>query len=115
MGAAVAWAASAVDQFTAESQPNAQFVAAARIDLARAHLARGDLDAVGEHLSPVLRSTVAEHRTVPVMSRARSLSTLLEKRSDQDSHTVVSLRDDLADFCAHPAVGPVELEAGQAG
>ncbi|MCE7002226.1 hypothetical protein LWC34_05200 [Kibdelosporangium philippinense] len=115
MDAAVAWAASAVEQFTAESQPNAQFVAAARMDLARAHLARGDLDAVGEHLSPTLRSTVAEHRTVPVLSRARSLSTLLENRSDQGSLTVASLRDDLADFCAHPAVGPVELESGQAG
>jgi transcriptional regulator with XRE-family HTH domain len=115
MDAAVAWAVSAVDQFTAEARPNAQFVAAARFDLARAHLARGDLDAVGEHLSPVLWSTVAEHRTVPVMSRARSLSTLLEKRSDVASRRMVSLRDDLADFCAHPAVGPDELESGQAG
>jgi hypothetical protein len=112
---AVGWAVIAVDEFTAESRPNAQFVAAARIDLARAHLARGDLDAVGEHLRPVLRSTDAEHRTVPVMSRARSLSTLLEKRSDLLSRKVTSLRDDLADFCAHPAVGPTELESGPTG
>lgn len=115
MDAAVSWAATAVDQFTTESRPNAQFVAAARIDLARAHLARGDLDAVGEHLGPVLRSTDAEHRTVPVISRARSLSTLLEKRSDLASRKVTFLRDDLADFCAHPAVGPAELESGQTG
>lgn len=55
----------------AERHPNAQFIAAARIDLARAQLARGDLDAVSEHLAPVLRSTVTEHRTVPVISRDR--------------------------------------------
>jgi hypothetical protein len=114
MDAAVEWARIAVDAFTAESRPNAQFVAAARFDLARAHLARGDLDAVGEHLCPVLRSTVAEHRTVPVISRARSLNTLLEKRSDLGSRRVVSMRDDLAEFCDHPAVGPAELESGTA-
>ena len=35
------------------------YVAAARFDLALAHLGQGDLEAVGEHLAPVLQSTEA--------------------------------------------------------
>ncbi len=112
LAAAVDWAVTAVDELTAERHPNAQFVAAARIDLARAHLARGDLDAVREHLVPVLRSTVTEQRTVPVTSRARSLHTLLAERPDIASSTVASLRDELAEFCTHPAAAPVGLEPG---
>lgn len=52
-------------------------VAAARLDLARAHLAKGEIDAVREHIAPVLASTAAEHRTMPVVSRARSLTQLI--------------------------------------
>ncbi|MDQ3150170.1 MAG: hypothetical protein M3R63_00050 [Actinomycetota bacterium] len=115
LDAAVDWAVTAVDEFTTERRPNAQFVAAARIDLARAHLSRGDLDAVSEHLAPVLRSTVTEHRTVPVISRARSLNTLLADRPDIASSTVAALRDDLTEFCTHPAVTPAGLEPGSTG
>lgn len=96
----------------AERHPNAQFIAAARIDLARAQLARGDLDAVSEHLAPVLRSTVTEHRTVPVISRAQSLNTLLAGHPDVASSTLASLRDDLAEFCTRPAATPAGLEHG---
>ena len=53
--AAVDWAHTALDEFTAEAQPKATYVVAARFDLALAHLARGDLDAVREHLLPVLQ------------------------------------------------------------
>ncbi|MGH3752472.1 MAG: hypothetical protein ACRDRP_07205 [Pseudonocardiaceae bacterium] len=111
LNAAVDWAVTAVEEFTAERRPNTQFIAAARIDLARAHLAHGDLDAVGEHLAPVLTGTVAEQRTVPVISRATSLNTLLSGHPDVASSTVAALRDDLAEFCATPATSP-ELEQG---
>ncbi|SDC73964.1 hypothetical protein [Actinokineospora iranica] len=110
LDAAIDWALTAVNEFAAERHPNAQFVAAARIDLTRAHLARGDLDAVGEHLAPVL-STVAEQRTVPVISRVRSLTTLLSGHPGIESSTVASLRDDLAEFCSTPAASPSELNS----
>jgi hypothetical protein len=110
LNAAVNWAVTAVDEFAAERRPNPQFVAAASIDLARAHLARGDLDAVGEHLAPILSSTVTEQRTVPVISRATSLNLLLAKHPDIVSSRVAGLRDDLAEFCAAPAISPPELE-----
>jgi hypothetical protein len=108
--AAVDWARTAVDEFTAEARPKAMYIAAARFDLALAHLARGDLDAVREHLAPVLRSTQAEYRTVTIISRAQSLRTLLAQRTDLASSTMTVLRDDLAEFCTHPAPAPPELE-----
>ncbi len=110
LDAAVGWARTALDEFTAESRPKALYVAAARFDLALAHLAQDELDAVGEHLAPVLHSTDAEYRTLPVISRARSLHTLLAQRPDLASSTMATLRDDLAEFCIHPAPAPVGLE-----
>ncbi|MGH3720868.1 MAG: tetratricopeptide repeat protein [Pseudonocardiaceae bacterium] len=110
LDAAVNWALTAVDEFSAEAQPKAMYVAAARFNLASAYLARGDLDAVGEHLAPILRSTQAEYRTVPVIGRARSLLTLLTQRTDLTSPTMTALRDDLAEFCTHPAATPPGLE-----
>ncbi|MGH3833342.1 MAG: hypothetical protein ACRDRS_23395, partial [Pseudonocardiaceae bacterium] len=94
----------------ADAQPKAMYIAAARFDLALAHLARGDLDAVGEHLAPILRSTQAEYRTVPVIGRARSLRTLLTQRTDLTSTTLTALQDDLTEFCTHPAPAPPGLE-----
>jgi hypothetical protein len=108
--AAVDWARTSLEEFSAESLPKAGYLAAARFDLALAHLGRGDLDAVGEHLAPVLRSTSAEYRTVPVIGRARSLNTLLAQRTDLTSPTLATLRDDLTDFCTHPAPTPLGLE-----
>ncbi|MGH3828843.1 MAG: hypothetical protein ACRDRS_00095 [Pseudonocardiaceae bacterium] len=108
--AALGWARTALDEFSAESRPKVMYVASARFDLALAHLARGELDAVGEHLAPVLHSTGAEYRTFPVIGRARSLHTLLARRPDLASCTMTTLRDDLAEFCTHPASTPTELE-----
>jgi len=108
--AAVDWAHIALDELTAEPQPKALYLATARFVLASAHLARGDLEAVREHLAPVLRSTSAEYRTVTVISRARSLHTLLTQRTDLASGTMTALRDDLAEFCTHPAPAPPGLE-----
>jgi hypothetical protein len=110
LDAAVDWARTALDAFSAEAQPKAMYIAAARFDLALAHLARGDLDAVSEHLAPVLRSTQAEYRTVPVIGRARSLNTLLSQRPDLASSTLAALRNDLTEFCTHPAPTPAGLE-----
>ncbi|MGH3888483.1 MAG: hypothetical protein ACRDSZ_18300 [Pseudonocardiaceae bacterium] len=112
LDAAVDWARTAVDEFTAQSRPKAMYVAAARFDLASAHLARGELEAVGEHLAPILHTTHAEYRTVPIIGRARSLHTLLGQRTDLASSTLAALRDDLAEFVTHPAPTPPELEPG---
>ncbi|WP_291408895.1 hypothetical protein [Actinophytocola sp.] len=47
-----------------------------------------------------------------MISRARSLNTLLTGHPDVTSSTVASLRDDLAEFCTHPAATPAGLEHG---
>ncbi|MGH8920862.1 MAG: hypothetical protein ACRD0H_21445, partial [Actinomycetes bacterium] len=99
LDAAVDWARISLDEFTAEPQPKAMYVAAARFDLALAYLARRELDAVGEHLAPILHSTHAQYRTVPIIGRARSLNDQLTQRSDLASGTLTALRDDLAEFC----------------
>jgi hypothetical protein len=110
LDAAVQWAHTALDEFTAQSRPRIQSFAGARFDLALAHLGRGELDAVGEHLAPILRSTHAEYRTVPVIGRAQSLHALLTQRTDLTSHTMTALHDDLTEFCTHPATSPPGLE-----
>ena len=110
LNAAVGWAHTALDELTAESQPKALYLATARFVLASAHLRQGDLDAVGEHLAPVLRSTHAEYRTATIINRAQSLNTLLAQRTDLTSPTLATLRDDLTEFCTHPAPTPPGLE-----
>jgi ATP/maltotriose-dependent transcriptional regulator MalT len=110
LDAAVGWAHTALDELTAEGQPKPLYLATARFVLASAHLAQGDLDAVREHLAPVLRSTQAEYRTVTIISRARSLHTLLTQRTDFASPTMTALRDDLAEFCTHSVPTPPGLE-----
>ncbi|MGH3901292.1 MAG: hypothetical protein ACRDTA_24190 [Pseudonocardiaceae bacterium] len=112
LDAAVDWAHTALDEFTAQSRPKALYLAAARFDLALAYLARGELEAVGEHLAPILRSTDAEYRTVPIIGRAWSLHALLGQRTDLASSTLATLRDDLAEFVTDPAPTPPELEPG---
>jgi hypothetical protein len=107
---AVDLARTALGEFTAEPRPNVPFIAAARFDLALAHLARGDLDAVSEHFAPVLRATHAEYRTLAVIGRARSLNALLAQRPDLASSTMAALRDELTEFCTHPAPTPAGLE-----
>ncbi|MGH3915510.1 MAG: hypothetical protein ACRDTC_19200 [Pseudonocardiaceae bacterium] len=108
--AAVDLARTAVDEFTVEPRPNAPFIAAARFDLALAYLGLEELEAVGEHLAPILCSTDAEYRTVPIIGRARSLHTLLGQRTDLASSTLAALRDDLAEFATHPAPVPPGLK-----
>lgn len=103
---AVTWAQTAVELFSAEPRPSTQLVAAARMDLARAHITSGQVAAAGEHLAPVLTSTDSEHRTVPVLSRARTLRGLL---AGHDSVEAVDVRAELDAFCAAPALAPPEV------
>lgn len=112
LDAAVDWARIAVDELSAEAQPRPTYIAGARFVLAHAYLARGELEAVGEHLAPILHATDAEYRTVPIIGRARSLHTLLTQRTDLTSPTLTALRDDLAGFITHPAPTPPQLEPG---
>ncbi|MGH3949046.1 MAG: hypothetical protein ACRDSE_07975, partial [Pseudonocardiaceae bacterium] len=112
LNAAVDWARTAVDQFTTEAEPKAMYIAYARFNLAHAHLGKGNLEAVGEHLAPILHATSAEYRTVPIIGLARSLHTLLAQRTDLASATLTTLRDDLAGFITHPAPTPPQLDPG---
>ncbi|MGQ0778708.1 MAG: hypothetical protein ACT4NY_30560 [Pseudonocardiales bacterium] len=112
LDAAVDWAHTAVDEFTTEAEPKTMYIACARFILAHAYLAKGDLEAVGEHLAPILQATDAQYRTVPIIGRARSLHTLLDQRTDLTSGTLTTLRDDLAGFITHPAPTPPHLEPG---
>jgi hypothetical protein len=112
LDAAVNWAHTALDEVTAESRPKALYIATARFVLVSAHLARGDLDAVSEHLIPVLRSTHTEYRTATIINRAHTLHTLLGQRTDLASSTLATLTDDLAEFVTHPASTPPGLEPG---
>ncbi len=112
LDAAVDLAHTAVEELSAEIQPKIPYIASARFDLALAYLGKGDLEAVGEHLAPILRATGAEYRIVPVIGRARSLHTLLAGRTDLASATLTTLRDDLAGFITHPAPTPPQLEPG---
>jgi hypothetical protein len=110
LDAAVRWATIAVDEFTAERTPSAPLVAAAQFDLARAYLAAGNLDDAAGHLTPTLRATEAQHRTVPVVSRARSLQSALARLSTTAADAR-ELRDELAQFCLAPATAPSAIAA----
>lgn len=99
--AAVDRATEAVALIEHEPRPNPQFIAAGRLDLVRAHLAHGDLDVVAERLCPVLSIPPAQ-RTIPVITRARTLHDLLTARAEK-SPVMTGPRDDLAGFCVQPA------------
>ncbi len=113
LDAAVDSAQTALDEFAVQPRPRIQSFAGARFDLALAHLGRSELDAVGEHLAPILNTTDAEYRTVPIIGRARSLHTLLTGRTDLTSPTLTTLRDNLAGFITHPAPPPHQLESDE--
>ncbi|MGH3916246.1 MAG: hypothetical protein ACRDTC_22990 [Pseudonocardiaceae bacterium] len=112
LDAAVNLAHTALDLFSLDAQPLVTYVAGARFDLAHAYLGKGDLEAVGEHLAPIVNATGPEYRTVPIIGLARSLHTLLTQRTDLTSPTLTTLREDLAGFITHPAPTPPALEPG---
>lgn len=108
--AAVRWAAIAVDEFTAERTPSTPLVAAARFDLSWAYLVAGNVDDATGHLTPTLQATEAQHRTVPVISRARSLQAAMA-RFFATAADARGLHDELAQFCLAPAAAPAALTA----
>ncbi|WP_244257371.1 XRE family transcriptional regulator [Kitasatospora cineracea] len=82
---------------------------AARLDLASAHLAHGDLDGVQEKLSVVL-DAAPDRRTASISSRLRALSTRLAQPAYAGSPVVLRLRENVREACARPALtNPPEL------
>jgi hypothetical protein len=84
------------------AQQSPEFVAAARLDLANAHLALTDLDGAAEQLGIVLRLPV-ESRTQPIVGRVNAAANTL--RSDRFTHSAlaVQLREEIGLFRAYPA------------
>ncbi|MFF3069938.1 helix-turn-helix transcriptional regulator [Kitasatospora sp. NPDC057936] len=82
---------------------------AARLDLANAHLAHGDLDGVQEKLSVVL-DAAPDRRTASISSRLRALSARLSEPVYAGSPIVLSLRENVREACSRPALtNPPEL------
>ncbi|MEU4297453.1 helix-turn-helix transcriptional regulator [Kitasatospora aureofaciens] len=82
---------------------------AARLDLANAHLAHGDLDGVQEKLSVVL-DAAPDRRTASISARLRALSTRLAEPAYSSSPIVLSLRENVREACSRPALtNPPEL------
>ncbi|MFE2410004.1 helix-turn-helix transcriptional regulator [Kitasatospora sp. NPDC059408] len=76
---------------------------AARLDLANAHLAHGDLDGVQEKLS-VLLDAAPDRRTASISSRLRALSARLSEPVYAGSPIVLSLRENVREACSRPAL-----------
>ncbi|MFJ9696650.1 helix-turn-helix domain-containing protein [Kitasatospora sp. NPDC101183] len=82
---------------------------AAHLDLANAHLAHGDLDGVQAKLAVVL-GAAPDRRTASISSRLRALSALLTEPAYSGSPLALSLRENVAEACARPALtNPPEL------
>ncbi|WP_371518251.1 helix-turn-helix transcriptional regulator [Kitasatospora sp. NBC_01300] len=82
---------------------------AARLDLANAHLAHGDLDGVQEKLLVVL-DAAPDRRTASISSRLRALSTRLAEPAYAGSPIVLGLRENVREACSRPALtNPPEL------
>ncbi|MEU3572841.1 XRE family transcriptional regulator [Kitasatospora sp. NPDC036755] len=82
---------------------------AARLDLANAHLAHGDLDGVREKLSAVL-AVAPDRRTASISTRLRALSARLAEPAYAGSPIVLSLRENVREACSRPALtNPPEL------
>ena len=99
---AVTDARDAIDLFTADPATCPEFVAAAHLDLAAAHLAADDLDAATGPCNSVLQLSV-ESRTVPVVQRARTMDTALAGPRYAGSAVASDLRQRLHLFTAYTA------------
>ncbi|MCA2221897.1 hypothetical protein [Nonomuraea aurantiaca] len=97
-------AQQAIQFLTADpSASGAELLAAARIDLAAAHLASGEVDGFADELDPVL-SIAPEHRTVPVIQRVRRIGDELAPHAH--GRLALELRERIDLFTAHRAVPP---------
>lgn len=87
---------------TAEPQPCPELVAAARLDLATAQVALGQLEAAGSTLTDVF-TLPAERRTVPVTQRAAQVDKALSMPEIGTSPVSAGLRKQIRLFLAYPA------------
>jgi hypothetical protein len=83
-------------------QQSPEFVAAARLDLANAHLALADLDAAAGQLRIVLKLPV-ESRTEPIVGRVTAAGETLRSPRFTHSGLALELRDEISLFRAYPA------------
>lgn len=85
-----------------KAQRAPEFVAAARLDLANAHLALSDLDSAAGQLRTVLRLPV-ENRTEPIVGRVTAAGATLRSPKYSHSDLALELRDEISLFRAYPA------------
>ncbi len=85
-----------------ENQRCREFVAAAQLDLAAAHLALEDLDGAEQHLRPVLRLPV-ESRTLPVVQRVAKVGAAVAGPRYARSMLATELSEQINLFCAYTA------------
>lgn len=83
-------------------QRSPEFVAAAQLDLANAHLALRDLDGAADQLRTVLRLPV-ENRTQPIVGRVSSAGEGLRAPMFTHSPLALELREEIALFRAYTA------------
>jgi transcriptional regulator with XRE-family HTH domain len=86
----------------AQAQPCPELFAAARLDLAAARVALGDLDGAEAAVAPVLDLPV-QRRTVPVVSRASRMRQSLAEPRFVDTAVGSTLRERITQFVAEPA------------
>ncbi len=85
-----------------EAERCPEFVAAAQLDLAAAHLALDDLDGAEQHLRPVLRLPV-ESRTLPVVQRVAKVGAAITGPWYERSMRAAELSEQISLFCAYTA------------
>lgn len=83
-------------------QHSPEFVAAARLDLANAHLALSDLEGAAGQLRTVLQLPV-ESRTQPIVGRVNAAGETLRGPRFTHSGLALELREEIALFRAYPA------------
>jgi hypothetical protein len=79
-----------------------EFLAAARLDLANAHLALSDLDGAAESLRTVLALPV-ENRTAPIVGRVTAAGETLRSPRFRNSDLALALGEQISLFRAYPA------------
>jgi hypothetical protein len=76
----------------------------ARLDLAGARLAMGELEGAGTAVRQVLQAG-SRRRTDSVVRRLRHIANQLDRPRYQDSSAALDLRDEIRAFCASPTMG----------
>lgn len=97
-------ATEAITLLEAEAVPSPELIAAARLDLAAAHIAAGDIDGAADPLREVLRMA-PQHRTVPIIGRAVAAA---KRLNESDAPVAAELAAEAEVFTVYPA-GPAAL------